>query len=524
MATKTTKSKSKRKPAKANVAAAQVAMWQARFLQLKASYDAARTTDEFKNYWSNADRLDADSANSKEIRHTLISRSRYEVANNAFSDGIAQTITNDLIGVGPTLRMQTGSQGFNQMVELTWHLWSEAVGLRRKLWCMAHAKHVDGEGFGVLRRNPGVNHPIPMDLVLYEAEQIQTPYLPFAEENRIDGVWFDEFGNPIFYDVLNEHPGTTNSTFLDLTPESVPAASVLHWFRMRRPGQHRGTPELGSALNCGAAARRWREATLSAAERAALLTLMMETNQAPDEADFVAPFSTMDIEKGLMNFLPVGWKPNFQDPKFPSATHADFNKSLINEMGRAVNMPRNKAAADSSDYNYASGRLDHGTYYDSLDVQRMECGSLVLSKLFNAWLDLAIARFGWLGGNPGAVGAGARLHLWDWPKHRVADVEAEANANQAKLKSGQVFLHTLYSDAGLDFEDELEKSAQSFGISTDEMRKRLLDVILPPVQQGGAPGQSSQPVTDESVMAALQTMKRRGLLNGHANGVNHAHS
>src|SRR5690606_37506695 len=116
-------------------------------------------------------------------------------------------------------------------------------------------------------------------------------------------------------------------------------------------------------------------ATLSAAERAALLTLMMKTQMTPDEADAVAPFSTMDIEKGLMSFLPAGWETQQLDGKFPTATHAEFNKQLINEMGRSVNMPRNKAAADSSDYNYASGRLDHGTYYDSLDVQRRDCDS-----------------------------------------------------------------------------------------------------------------------------------------------------
>lgn len=455
---------------------------QQRYERLRASYDAARTSDEFTNYWANADRLDADSANSKEVRHTLISRSRYEAANNAFADGIAQTITNDLIGVGPTLRMQTASDGFNAMVELSWYLWSEAIGLRRKLWCMAHAKHVDGEGFAVIRRNPNITHPIPLDLQLCEAEQVQTPYLPF-QDGYIDGIRFDQYGNPQYYDVLRRHPGATNGMFYDPQPERVSAAMMLHWFRLRRPGQHRGIPEMASTLNCGAAARRWREATLAAAERAALMTMMMETNMAPDEADAVAPFSTMDVEKGLMNFLPMGWKPNFQDAKFPTATHGEFNKCLINEMGRAVNMPRNKAAADSSDYNYASGRLDHGTYYDSLDVQRADCNSQVLSKLFNTWFDLAIVRFGWLGGDPMAIGPAARLHLWDWPKHRVADVEAEANANDTKLKSGQVFLHQVYSDAGLDFADELEKAAESFGITVEEMRQRVLGVVLPTTSQ-----------------------------------------
>lgn len=498
----------------------EVALLRAAYARIQASYDSARTSDEFKNYWANADRLDADSANSREVRHTLISRSRYEVANNAFSDGIAQTITNDLIGQGPTLRMQTSSAGFNKMVELQWHLWTQATNFQSKLWCMAHAKHVDGEGFGVLRRNPRINHAIKLDLVLHEAEQCQTPNLGFSEPGYIDGIRFDQFGNPIWYDFLKEHPGAVARTVFEPEPEHVPAQYVLHWFRMRRPGQHRGVPEMASSLSCGAAARRWRESTLSAAERAALLHLMMKTQMTPDEADAVAPFTSMELEKGLMNFLPMGWEMQQADAKFPSANHEQFHKTLINEMGRSVNMPRNKAAADSSDYNYASGRLDHGTYYDSLDVQRGECGAKVLSKAFNAWLDLAILRFGWLGGNPDAVGPGARFHTWDWPKHRVADVEAEANANKVKLQSGQVFLHTVYSDSGQDLEDEIEKAAESFGVTTDELRKRLLDVVLPaPVQGGG--GSSASTEVKEEVEAALKQLQRRQGLIAKPNGAAH---
>jgi capsid protein len=187
-------------------------------IQQRASFDASRHSDEFKNYWANADRYDADSAHSKGIRHTLIARSRYEVGNNAYADGIAQTKVNDLIGVGPSLRMQSGSEGFNRMVELSFHLWSEAIGLRGKLWTLAHAKHVDGEGFAIVRRNPGVNHPVKFDLQLVEAEQVQSPELTLMDDGYIDGVRFDEYGNAIWYDLLKRHPGSTQGLFLDTKP------------------------------------------------------------------------------------------------------------------------------------------------------------------------------------------------------------------------------------------------------------------------------------------------------------------
>lgn len=496
--------------------------WQQRYAQLHASYDAARTSTEYQNIWANADRLDADSANSRDVRHTLISRSRYEVGNNGYSDGIAQTYATDLVGLGPQLRMQTGSEAFNRMVESSWYLWCKAVRFRQKLWCMAHAKHVDGEAFAVLRRNPGVNHPIAIDVQLYEAEQIQTPYLPIATRGRIDGIEFDAYGNPQWYELLLEHPGAANRQTYGLETERIRAEFVLHWFKMRRPGQHRGVPEIASTLNVGAAARRWREATLAAAETAADFTLFLKTQFQPDseEMQYASDFSQQEITKRMMTALPVGYDPFQMKAEHPNAAYAEFHKSLLNEQARPKSMPYNKAACDSSSYNYASGRLDHQTYYASLDVERDDGNDQVLDKTFSVWLDAAILRFGWLGGIPEAVGPAARMHSWDWPKHRVADVESEANANETRLRSGQIFPHVLYSDAGMDFEDELERAATSFGISVEELRARVLDVLLPPAQSGNSQTTEEEPAADMAAASVLEKLRGR---NGHQlNGVGHA--
>lgn len=488
-----------------------------RYAALRAEYDAARTTDDFKNYWTNADSYDADSANSREVRHTLVSRARYEVGNNGYADGIAQTYATDLIGVGPNLRMQTGSPGFNRMVEMEWYLWTKTVQFRRKFWTMAHAKFQDGEAFAVLRKNPRLRHPIQLDLVLYECEQCQTPFLPYGVAGYIDGIRFDEFGNPIYYDILHEHPGAINSLRTTLAPEQVLADRVLHWFKLRRPGQHRGVPESASTLNTGAAARRWREATLASAETAAEFSVFLKTAFQPDQLATVVPMSTLDIQKRMMTALPDGWEATQMRAEHPNATYEAFHDQLINEQARPANMPKNKAKCDSSQYNYASGRLDHQTYYAALDVERQDADDLVLDPLFSLWFDLAIARYGWLGGDPQAISQAARAHLWDWPKHRVADVESEANANQTKLKSGQIGLHQLYSDSGLDLDDEIPAMAETFGITEDEMRKRLLDVILPPAKTEAPKSQPQPPVpsTAEATAILEQLLTARGT-NGQA--------
>lgn len=448
---------------------------------LSGTYDAAGSSDEYKNYWAAADALDADSANSFSVRANLVKRSRYDIGNNGFSDGIASTYATDVIGKGgPTLRMQTASPGFNRMVETAWYDWCKEIKFRRKLVCAALAKHGDGEVIGVLRLNRRLRHAVKLDWVLHETEQCQTPMLPYGKRGYIDGIEFDEFGNPTFYDILRSHPGS-NIQFPSAydPPEKVPAKFVTHWFKLKRPGQHRGIPACTSTLNVGAASRRYREATLAAAELIADYTLFIKTQFEPDEMDSVTPMSTLDVQKRMITALPAGFDAFQPRAEQPTAGYAEFTKSQVNEQARPLSMPYNKAACDSSSYNYASGRLDHQTYYGHLDVDREDCGDCVLDPMFSAWFDQAVLVYGWLGGDPEAINDRAKAHLWDWPKHPVADIGTEADASDKKLKNGTASIASEHIAAGLDPEDELEATAKAHGVTVEQQRQINMLLNLP---------------------------------------------
>lgn len=481
--------------------------------RISARYDSAGSGKETENIWENTDSLDADSANSKLVRHKLVHRSRYEIANNGYADGIASTYATDLIGMGPSLRMQTASEGFNRMVERAWAAWTKEVRFRQKLWTMAHAKHSDGEAFAVIRQNRAMRHPVKLGLVLHETEQCQTQYMPYDEENCIDGIKFDDFGNPLYYDFLRNHPGSTNVNQHYWDHEQVPAKFVLHWFKAKRPGQHRGIPEMTSTLNLGATARRYREAVVAAAETAADFSLLIQTNFEPDEMDEVSPMTSTDIQKRMMTALPKGYEANQLKAEHPTSTFEAFHKTLISEQARPRSMPLNKAAADSSNYNYASGRLDHQTYYGSLDVERADCNDMTLDPLFRVWFEAAVMAYGWLGGNPDALSDGAASHTWDWPKHQVADIVSEEKAADMRLKNGRSYLAAEQIASGHDPEDELIKQAESNGVSVDQQRRinMLLNVPQHAIQYvakeigietaEAAPGQSPEPSEEETADA-----------------------
>lgn len=440
---------------------------------IEATYDAASSSKEFKAYWANADRRDADSANSKDVRTKLVSRSRYETANNGFVDGILQTYATDLVGTGPQLRMQTLDEAFNLKVEAEFKRWCKRVRFRRKLWCMAHAKLQDGEAFAVIRENLKLRHPVQIDLVLFEAEQCTTPMLPFGEPGYIDGIKFDEFGNPESYDVLKYHPGGQFGHLITVEPEHVPAKFVLHWFALRRPGQHRGVPELRSTLNVGAAARRWREATIAAAETAADFAGLLKSNIPPAE-DEESPIvgSSVEIQKRMLATLPDGYELQQLRAEHPNSEYDGFHRAQVNEQARPLSMPLNKAMCDSSQSNFASGRLDHLTYYAGMDVAREDANDLVLDPLFDVWWQQAVLSLGW-----NADPDEASPHTWDWTDHAVADIKSQAIANETNLRSSATTLAQIYADLGYDGNEQLMKEAELLGKTLEELKEAIFEKL-----------------------------------------------
>lgn len=438
----------------------------ARQRRARLSYDAARDSTEYQNIRVNADSFDADSANDRATRLKLVYFSRYETGSNGYYAGILGSHVDAFVGKeGPILRMLSDNVQWNRFVEREWYYWCQAIQLRRKLWCMKHARTQDGEAFAVMVTNPSVRLQVQLDLVLIECEQVTTPFLPFFQPGYIDGIRFDPETNEIlWYDVLPEHPGSAHSFRNLQNPLRVPASQMLHWFKMRRPGQHRGIPDCTSTLNVGAAARRFREATLGAAETAAEPSLVLETQYQPDELDVVDPMSTLDFQKRMITALPNNMRMNQVHAEHPNAQYNDFHRQLISEQARPLSMPYNAAACDSSTYSFASGKLDHLLYDSATDIDRRDCDDLVLDRLFSEWFREFV-----LASDSRRNEQDVSDHQWDWPAHPVIDETAHANATQTNLATGERTLTQVYSEAGKDFQDGLVQMAEEwFGEATEE--------------------------------------------------------
>jgi capsid protein len=177
----------------------------------------------------------------------------------------------------------------------------------------------------------------------------------------------------------------------------------------------------------------------------------------------------------------------------PGTTYEAFHASQVNEMARPKSIPQNLAMCNSSGYNFASGKLDHGTYFLTIDIEREDCVDTVLDPLFARWFERAILVYGW--GFDATLG---KRHSWDWPHHPVGDPESEANATDKRLKNGSTSLSQVYAEQGLDFEDHVAEMAADYGVSVDEMRKILREQNFAVVTQMQAQMQRIQPQQQEA--------------------------
>lgn len=443
--------------------------------QLQARYDAAQTTAENQKHWSFADSLSADAANSPAVRKTLRSRSRYEVANNSYAKGIVSFIANDVLGTKIRLQM-TGleerpqspgleyrknpiSKDTARFIEGEFFAWMQATKFHQKLITARKAKCVDGESFLEEGSNPRLEVPVKLTFHCHESEMIANPYDMLMNERNIDGIIFDQYGNPTTYKKLKQHPGALFNFLLPYETVDVAANRMIHLFSADRPGQHRGIPEIMPALPLFAQLRRMTLAVIAAAETAADIAGILKTMTAPEDPEYSEGFERIEIERRALLTLPEGYELQQFKPEQPSTTYADFKQEILAEIVRCLSVPLNVAKGDSSKHNYASARLDWQLWHKTRSVDRAYIESVVLDHAFREWLKEAQLIEGYLPQEARSVSADFS-HQWLFDGDEHVDPNKEASAQAQRLKNLTATLADEWGKKGADWEEKLQQIAR----------------------------------------------------------------
>lgn len=467
---------------------------------IRGRYDAAQSNSENAKLWGPADDLSARAANEQNVRYRLRNRARYEVANNSYAKGVVLTLANEVMGTGPRLQLMTDSPDLNQMAASAFDEWAAETRLAEKLRTVMSSRVTDGEVFGVMASNPRLKRtPIQLDLQLLEADQVADPVLGQTDPRNVDGVIFDDFGNPVAYHVFEDHPGDRLQFSMNRS-RLVPAEQVIHWFRMDRPGQARGVPEITPALYLFGLLRRYTLAVLAAAETAADFAAVLYSELPPDgepiESD---PFETLQIERRMMTTLPAGWKMGQFKAEQPTTTYAMFKAELLNEIFRCLLMPYNVGAGNSSGYNYASGRLDHQTFYKAIKVVQYDAETAILDRVLSRWV--------WEAAMTGVLPREFATsdpwhnpvpHQWFWDGSEHVDPLKEASAQERRLTNGTTTLADEWARQGYDWREKARQTRDERAYYAELGIPYPGDTPANTTNQGGGDAAEPDPASDEN--------------------------
>jgi len=434
------------------------------------SYDAARDSNQLANVWAQATGASGDVVASPGVRAKLRNRAAYELRNNCYLRAQVDTRAMYVVGRCPRLQLDTnefgGSEEYDRTKERSWQDWADEVRLGEKLKLAEILETQDGEVFLAMVVNQRLRSPVKLDLIVVEAARVSGQVDKLRRRHYYDGIEYDELGNPLNYDILDEHPGGSNSitTYQGLalgSYTSKPADEIIHRFRPLR-AQRRGVSEIQPALPLGAQLRRLTLAVLTAAENVAAFSWIVYSDHPGAEPVTIDPLDVIDLEYGSGLTMPAGWKMQQMQAQQPAATYREFKREILNEMGRCLYEPANIALGDSSGYNYSSGRLDHQAFFKWIECAQYQLG-LDCTTVYARWNDFYQFTPGALVWNKWRPGA-TEPHTWHFDGIEHVDPYKEAVAQQVRLASLTTNLSREWARQGLSAEQGLRRLARDYDL------------------------------------------------------------
>ena len=401
-------------------------------------YDILRREHE-TDHWKYAQTNYASSAlDTYYVLQRLRRLCRSEFRNNPHLKGLILKMGHEVIGTGPNVEIIPDNVTKNTMlaanrVERYFHDHACEIGFAPKMRMRENEKKIAGESFSVFRRNPGISS-VPIDFEVYEGDQFHTPGYIYeelygsSEYPPVDGIRFDDFGNVQEYHRLKQHPHgrySAANTYEDV--DHVAADLCVHDFRKERPSQYRGVPEIISALQVYAYIRRFIESKIGQEELRAKMLGAIQSKYV-ECADIGDEPIEMLIGDGQFLTLPDGWEAEMFRFDATGQGVAEFMKVALSWATQAFMVPWNVASSDSSDSNFASGRLDYLLWNRIIDDRRDDIEKGFLRRWFRFWFGFA-SDMGMVSNHLGPFTV-----KWHWPKREPADIKAQsvADTNYAK--------------------------------------------------------------------------------------------
>lgn len=393
--------------------------------------------------------------------HTTRARARDLVRNHSYAAKAVGILQRQIVGAGIVVKIGTREDAAAQRLRERWRAWGETTacdacdqlnffGLQSQaMRCIAESGEV------LVRRRwrkPEDDLPLPFQLQLIEPDHLDTLKTEEVEGgNRIiQGVEFDRIGRRVAYWLFPEHPGDI-TTWRSVQSKRIPAADILHIYRVDRIGQVRGIPWGAAAFVELRDYSEVKDARLVREKIAACLVAFITGS-----ADIIPPKDASGraaqekLVPGTIRRLGPAETVTFSQPGGVEG-FKEFAEITKESIAAGYEVPYELLTGDYSRFNYSSSRQSRTDFGISLDdwqwnlVIPQFCHKVWSWVLDGAVLDRVIDR--------------AVEVLWVPPRRALIDPLKETMAEERQIRNGFKTIGQSIREAGGDPDEVWEERA-----------------------------------------------------------------
>lgn len=262
--------------------------------------------------------------------------------------------------------------------------------------------------------------PYAFRLHIIEADRVATPtdlntqgLLGTTGINRdngnkiYDGVEIDDSGKIVAYYVRSTYPfeygltgGATKWERIKAYQDHTGLPNVIHVMDSERPDQYRGVTYLAQVIEPLLQLRRYTESELMAALVESFYSAFIKTNAPTDEMPFnetkeVAPETRdpndFNLGPGTVNVLNPGEDVTFGDPKRPASGFPEFIKAIAQQVGAALEIPRDLLLKEFN-ASYSASRAALLEAWKAFKTRREWLTKSFCRPAYEIWMSEAVAR------------------------------------------------------------------------------------------------------------------------------------
>jgi lambda family phage portal protein len=409
-------------------------------------------------------------------------RARSLVRNNPLAKRAITILTAHTVGTGLRPAWQTDSQAARKRLRAAWDRYVDTADARRQVDLYGLQEQAvrgmfeAGETLA-LRQRQTKDGDHRLSWLLIEGEQLDHQRDGIFDEGLVTrlGVALQKDAHDVAgYYLFDQNPD--DALLWGFFPYSRfrPADGILHLYRIRRPGQLRGVPELAASIPMlrdlsdyieAAIVKARVEACFTAfitSEDAGTATLAQRVDQRAGADGTAHDVNYGELSPGMMQRLRPGEDVKFGQPSSQS-DFAGFMRQGAMQAASGMGVTYDQATGDLSQANYSSLRAGKIEFRREIEMlQHLTVIPMLCKPMYREFIEFS-RDFGQLSASD------ARIPVrWVTPAWEPIDPVKDLNADIAAVRSGRMSLGDFIASWGEDPHEQLSEIA-AFNAELDRL-------------------------------------------------------